>query len=96
MGEECKNRAFAELKWRSQNKNSSRPLPDDKLKPKPNLYGEGVETFLTKDNRGYGVRAMRSFEPRQIIVEYIGEIITQDESDRRMNVDYKEKSVSTD
>lgn len=43
--------------------------------------------------RGHGVRAMRSFEPHQIIVEYCGEIITLDESDRRMNNEYKGKNV---
>jgi hypothetical protein len=90
IGEACGNRAFAELKFRARNKNWQRLVKDEK--PSSNLWGEGVEVVKTKD-RGYGVRAMRSFEPGQIIVEYTGEIITLEESDRRMNEDYKEKTV---
>ncbi|KAF2432986.1 SET domain-containing protein [Tothia fuscella] len=92
VGPECGNRHFAELKWRSQNRNFARRQKDEKGNMKmegQNLWGEGVETFKTED-RGYGVRAMRSFEPFQIIVEYCGEIITQDECDRRMNEEYKD------
>lgn len=44
-------------------------------------------------DRGYGVRANRTFEPNQIIVEYTGEIITQDECDDRMNKRYKDAEV---
>lgn len=91
VGPGCGNRHFAELKFRSQNKNFSRIQPGEK--PSQNLWGEGVEVVKTED-RGYGVRAMRSFEPHQIIVEYCGEIITQDECDRRMNEEYKDKTVS--
>jgi uncharacterized membrane protein len=36
---------------------------------------------------------MRSFGPGQIIVEYTGEIITQEESDRRLDEVYKDKKV---
>jgi hypothetical protein len=36
---------------------------------------------------------MRSFEPGQIIVEYTGEIITQEESDRRLDEVYKDSTV---
>jgi SET domain-containing protein len=91
VGPHCGNRHFAELKFRSQNKNFSRTQPGEK--PSQNLWGEGVEVVKTED-RGYGVRAMRSFEPHQIIVEYCGEIITQDECDRRMNEEYKDKTVN--
>jgi len=41
-------------------------------------YNVGVEVIKTND-RGYGVRSNRTFDPNQIIVEYTGEIITQEE-----------------
>jgi hypothetical protein len=85
----CTNRGFAELKWRSKNKNASR----NPVKRESNMWGEGIEVMKTED-RGYGVRSMRAFEPGQVIVEYTGEIITPDEGDRRMNEDYKGKTVS--
>lgn len=44
-------------------------------------------------DRGYGVRSNRTFNPNQIIVEYTGEIITQDECDKRMNEQYKDNEV---
>ncbi|TKA70628.1 hypothetical protein B0A49_05848 [Cryomyces minteri] len=71
--EVCTNRAFADLKERCRHGNK---------------YDIGVEVMHTGD-RGYGVRANRTFEPGQIIVEYAGEIITLEESDRRMNEEYK-------
>ena len=76
--EYCTNRAFAELKRRCK---------------KGGKYNIGVEVMKTID-RGYGVRANRTFEPNQIIVEYTGEIITQDECDHRMNSRYKDAEVS--
>jgi palmitoyltransferase ZDHHC9/14/18 len=90
---DCGNRPFAQLKFRQKNKNQSRRREDEK--PEQNLWGEGVEVLKT-ENRGYGVRAMRTFEPGQIIVEYCGEIINQEECDRRMNEEYKEKTVRFD
>jgi histone-lysine N-methyltransferase ASH1L len=39
------------------------------------------------------LRASRSFDPGQIIVEYTGEIITQEESDRRLDEVYKDNTV---
>ncbi|KAG9233155.1 hypothetical protein BJ875DRAFT_535534 [Amylocarpus encephaloides] len=69
----CGNRAFAELQERRKGGGKFRI---------------GVEVLKTPD-RGYGVRSNRCFEPNQIIVEYTGEIITEDECDRRMNEDYK-------
>jgi [histone H3]-lysine4 N-trimethyltransferase ASH1L len=87
--EYCLNRSFQELQWRGRNKNLTR----DAEKKDSNLWGVGIEVFRTK-NRGFGVRAMRSFQPYQAICEYTGEIITQDEADRRMNEDYKGKTVS--
>jgi SET domain-containing protein len=85
----CKNRSFAELKWRKEGRNFSR----HPVKKEANMWGEGIEVTRTED-RGHGVRAMRSFEPGQIIVEYTGEIVTQQEADRRMNNEYKEHKVS--
>ncbi|KAK0111421.1 hypothetical protein ONS95_001781 [Cadophora gregata] len=69
----CTNRAFATLQERRK---------------AGGKYRIGVEVIKTAD-RGYGVRSNRCFEPNQIIVEYTGEIITEDECDRRMNEDYK-------
>jgi histone-lysine N-methyltransferase ASH1L len=88
--EHCENRGFTQLKWRLSNRGYGRNPPP--AKKESNLYGDGVEVMKTGD-RGFGVRAMRSFKPNQIIVEYTGEIITQDEADRRMNNDYLGKTV---
>jgi palmitoyltransferase ZDHHC9/14/18 len=65
-----------------------------KRRAKGNGYDYGVEVAETGD-RGYGVRAMRTFDPHQIIVEYAGEIITQDECERRMKQVYKKDKVSS-
>ena len=73
----CQNRAFAQLRERYRNGNK---------------YDIGVEVLQT-DGKGFGVRANRSFEPGQIIVEYAGEIITQDECERRMKTVYKKNDV---
>lgn len=80
----CNNRSFAELARR-------RKKPDGR---KGNKYELGVEVVKTTD-RGYGVRSNRCFEPGQIIVEYTGEIITEQECDRRMNEDYRNNDVSS-
>ncbi|TVY53552.1 Histone-lysine N-methyltransferase ash1 [Lachnellula cervina] len=69
----CTNRAFGDLQERRKGGGK---------------YRIGVEVIKTPD-RGYGVRSNRCFEANQIIVEYTGEIITEDECDRRMNEDYK-------
>ncbi|KAJ5632933.1 hypothetical protein N7490_009272 [Penicillium lividum] len=73
LGAECGNRNFSELKARTK---------------AGGKYNIGVEVIKTED-RGYGVRSNRSFEPNQIIVEYTGEIITQFECERRMRNVYK-------
>ncbi len=73
----CSNRAFATLQERRK---------------AGGKYRIGVEVIKTVD-RGYGVRSNRCFDPNQIIVEYTGEIITEDECDRRMNEDYKNNEV---
>lgn len=71
---------------------TNRPFADLKKRSKSNGYDYGVEVMQTPD-KGYGVRAMRSFNPHQIIVEYAGEIITQDECERRMKQVYKKDKV---
>ncbi|KAK5100630.1 hypothetical protein LTS08_005381 [Lithohypha guttulata] len=73
--EQCGNRAFEGLKARVK---------------KGGKYNVGVEVVRTSDGRGYGVRANRCFEPGQIIVEYTGEIVTQEECENRMRTVYKE------
>lgn len=75
--EQCGNRAFDDLRKRSK---------------KGGKYNIGVEVIKTA-NRGYGVRSNRCFEPNQIIVEYSGEVINQDECDRRMKKEYKKNEV---
>lgn len=72
--EHCTNRSFAALKQRCK---------------AGGKYNIGVEVMKTAD-RGYGIRANRTFMPNQIIVEYTGEIITQSECDERMNKRYKD------
>ncbi len=74
---ECSNRNFQSLAQRSK---------------KGGKYNVGVEVIQTQD-RGFGVRSNRTFEPNQIIVEYTGEIITQDECDKRMRTLYKNNEV---
>ena len=74
----CTNRSFADLK--------------ERLKA-GGKYNVGVEVVKTVD-RGYGIRANRSFAPNQIIVEYTGEIITKEECDSRMRGRYKDAEVS--
>ncbi|KAL2398736.1 Histone-lysine N-methyltransferase ash1 [Exophiala dermatitidis] len=69
----CGNRQFEALRQRVK---------------KGGKYNVGVEVIKTED-RGYGVRSNRTFEPNQIIVEYTGEIITQEECERRINTMYK-------
>ncbi|KAH0847333.1 hypothetical protein AYO21_03755 [Fonsecaea monophora] len=75
--EDCGNRAFESLQRRVK---------------KGGKYNIGVEVIKTED-RGYGVRSNRTFEPHQIIVEYTGEIITQEECERRMKTMYKNNEV---
>ncbi|PKY07800.1 hypothetical protein P168DRAFT_313945 [Aspergillus campestris IBT 28561] len=73
LGPNCGNRSFEELKHRAK---------------AGGKYNVGVEVIKTED-RGYGVRSNRTFEPNQIIVEYTGEIITQSECEKRMRTIYK-------
>ncbi|KAF3397181.1 Histone-lysine N-methyltransferase ash1 [Talaromyces pinophilus] len=73
VGPNCGNRSFEELKQRTK---------------AGGKYNIGVEVIKTAD-RGYGVRSNRTFEPNQVIVEYTGEIITQNECERRMRSVYK-------
>jgi palmitoyltransferase ZDHHC9/14/18 len=97
-GESCHNRIMA---YECDDTNCrlgaelccNRPFAELKRRAKGNRYDYGVEVLDTVD-RGYGVRAMRMFEPHQIIVEYAGEIITQSECERRMKQVYKKDKVS--
>ena len=77
--EHCTNRSFEHLRQRCK---------------AGGKYNIGVEVIKTAD-RGYGVRSNRTFEPNQIIVEYTGEIITQDECDNRMRNMYSDNEVSS-
>ncbi|KAF4987586.1 hypothetical protein FDECE_15376 [Fusarium decemcellulare] len=70
----CTNRAFANLTARRN---------------KGGKYRVGVEVIKTAD-RGHGIRSNRCFRPHQIIMEYAGEIITEDECERRMTEVYKD------
>lgn len=74
----CQNRAFARLQERIK---------------AGGKYRVGVEVFKT-ESRGFGIRSNRCFQPGQIIMEYTGEIITEEESERRMEVKYKDNEVS--
>lgn len=92
-GEACHNRIMAyecdSTNCRlSPEQCGNRPFAELKRRAKGNRYDYGVEVVDTHD-RGFGVRAMRTFEPHQIIVEYAGEIITQWECERRMKQVYK-------
>lgn len=78
VGPNCGNRSFDELKHRTK---------------AGGKYNIGVEVIKTGD-RGYGVRSNRTFESNQVIVEYTGEIITQNECERRMRTVYKHNEVS--
>jgi histone-lysine N-methyltransferase ASH1L len=71
-GSGCSNRPFAQLAARMK---------------KGGPYDIGVEVIGT-NNRGFGVRACRTFSPGEIIMEYTGEIITEYESERRMIEEY--------
>ncbi|KAJ4340122.1 hypothetical protein N0V87_002743 [Didymella glomerata] len=92
-GEACHNRIMA---YECDSNNcrltpeecGNRPFAELKRRGKGNGYDYGVEVMET-EGRGYGVRAMRTFQPYQIIVEYAGEIITQSECERRMKQIYK-------
>lgn len=92
-GESCHNRIMA---YECDSTNcplakeqcNNRPFAELRKRAKGNRYDYGVEVLNTED-RGFGVRAMRTFEPHQIIVEYAGEIITQSECERRMKQVYK-------
>jgi len=73
----CQNRAFHNLTERTK---------------RGGKFRIGVEVLKTAD-RGFGVRANRPFEANEIIMEYAGEIITEEECERRMNEVYKDNEV---
>ena len=78
--EHCDNRAITDLEKRVKTKSA---------------YDIGVEVVETK-SKGFGVRACRSYEPGQAIVEYTGEIITSDECEQRKSTTYKDNKVGFD
>jgi len=109
VGESCGNRQFADLakrikrakvrKLESHEKIKQRkqlaktqPKKDYKERNFGGMFDLGFEVVRTVD-RGLGVQSVRSFEPGQIIMEYTGEVITQDECDHRMNNQYKNNEV---
>lgn len=73
----CSNRAFQSLQERTK---------------QGGRFRVGVEVFKTA-GKGYGVRSNRCFRPNQIIMEYTGEIITNDECKDRMETKYKNNEV---
>lgn len=100
----CKNRPFANLMKRlekaeavnNRQKEQERvKSEEEKRRPKyasvAMSFDQGVEVFEAT-GKGYGVRAQRSFEPDQIIMEYFGEIIDQDEVEKRMSTVYKDST----
>ena len=89
LGDLCTNRDFTRLAIRLERTKNA----DQRSKCDPSSIG--VELFKTSD-RGFGVRACTQFEPRQIIVEYTGEIITPSEAGRRLKEDSKDKAVRLD
>lgn len=53
-------------------------------------YAKGFEVFPTPNNeRGFGLKAVRSYLPRELIVEYTGEVISQAEMQSRLKSEYK-------
>ena len=72
---ECRNRSFAELAARMK---------------KGGPYDLGVEVLKTAE-RGFGVRACRTFAPGEIVMEYTGELISETECQRRMVELYSNK-----
>lgn len=93
LGDLCSNRPFAELARRAQPLPRNKAGDEDAKAAKMNPYNFGVEVLKTSD-RGFGVRATRSFRPGQIIVEYCGEVITNEECERRMREEYVDNEVS--
>lgn len=76
LGADCNNRPISHLNLRLK---------------KGGLYDVGVEVIKT-EQRGHGVRAARSYRPGEVIMEYTGEIVTEEECQRRMAELYKDKS----
>ncbi|KAF2860961.1 SET domain-containing protein [Piedraia hortae CBS 480.64] len=57
------------------------------------LYSIGVQVILMS-NRGYGISACRKFSLVQLIIEYIGRIVTEDECQRRRMLEEYQTSSS--
>lgn len=50
------------------------------------FYQFKLGIFKTEDNRGWGVKALERIPKGRFIVEYVGEIVTEEEAARRSNL----------
>jgi histone-lysine N-methyltransferase ASH1L len=50
---------------------------------------KSLEVFKTPDNRGYGIRTNSIIKPGSFIIEYVGEVIKEEEFKNRMKTLYK-------
>ncbi|KAL4227882.1 Histone-Lysine N-Methyltransferase ash1l [Mactra antiquata] len=53
-------------------------------------FAPGLQKFLTKD-RGFGVRTSKSVKSGELIVEYLGEVVSEQEFRRRMTEEYSQE-----
>lgn len=53
-----------------------------------------IQVFMTKEGKGWGVRALEPIAARSFLFEYIGEIMTNSEQYYR-NIEYREKNIHT-
>ncbi len=51
------------------------------------LYANGFE-IIWYGPKGYGLRAIRTYDPGELIVEYTGDVISQDEIEKRLRLKY--------
>lgn len=84
---DCGNRALQkQSELPAPYTDASIPYPGGKL-----LYKRGYEVFAT-GHKGYGLRAVREYEPHELICEYTGEVITTNEMTHRMATIYSHTS----
>ncbi|XP_060607678.1 uncharacterized protein LOC132759835 [Ruditapes philippinarum] len=53
-------------------------------------FAQGLQKFLTKD-RGFGVRTTKSIKSGDLITEYLGEVVSEQEFRRRMTEEYSQE-----
>lgn len=46
----------------------------------------GLCIFRTENNRGWGVKAMENIKKDSLVTEYVGEVITSEEAERRGHI----------